>query len=101
MFPLEYPLFQELILDNKLCEVVVHLALNDAENYVCASATKCLTAMVRVDRLWNEELMDKDLVVSIISWIYLKSNFISKFDCIGLLELFLSEQNDWVAEWRE
>lgn len=62
----KYPLFQDLILDNKLCEVVVHLALNDAESYVCASATKCLTAMVRVDRLWNEELMDKDLVNKMI-----------------------------------
>lgn len=59
----EYPLFQDLILDNKLCELVIHLALNDAESYVCASATKCLTAMVQVDRLWNEELRDKDLVV--------------------------------------
>ncbi|KAK3931173.1 BRCA1-associated ATM activator 1 [Frankliniella fusca] len=62
----KYPLFQELILDNKLTEVVVHLALNDAENYVCASATKCLTAMVCVDRFWNEELTDKDLVNKMI-----------------------------------
>ncbi|XP_026271967.1 uncharacterized protein LOC113202106 isoform X4 [Frankliniella occidentalis] len=62
----KYPLFQELILDNKLTEVVVHLALNDAENYVCASATKCLTAMIRVDRFWNEELSDKDLVNKMI-----------------------------------
>jgi len=61
---LEFPAFQEHVLENELCPLVLVLAMDDSESYVRASAIKCLCAMVRVQRFWTDCLASQNLPVS-------------------------------------
>jgi hypothetical protein len=60
----EFPAFQEHVLENELCPLVLVLAMDDSESYVRASAIKCLCAMVRVQRFWTDCLASQDMPVS-------------------------------------
>lgn len=60
----EFPAFQEHVLENELCTLVLVLAMDDSESYVRASAIKCLCAMVRVQRFWTDCLASQNLPVS-------------------------------------
>lgn len=61
---IEFPAFQEHVLENELCPLVLVLAMDDSESYVRASAIKCLCAMVRVQRFWTDCLASQHLPVS-------------------------------------
>lgn len=63
LFSTEFPAFQQLILEHGICPVVVHLAKNDAESFVRASALNCLCPMVNVKVLWEQCLSSMDLMV--------------------------------------
>lgn len=63
---IEFPAFQQHILENGLCPVVVQVAQNDAEPYVRASALKCLSQMVHVTLLWEHYLSSMNLIVSVM-----------------------------------
>lgn len=62
---LEFPAFQKFLADFKMAQIVVQMAKNDQEAYVRASAFKCLYKMVLINDLWEKDLNNHDLIVSI------------------------------------
>lgn len=58
----KFPAFQQHILENGLCPVVVHLAKNDSEAFVRASALNSLCPMVNVKVIWEQCLSSMDLM---------------------------------------
>lgn len=63
MFAIES--YQRYILELGLCDAVVQMAMHDSESFVRASAIKNLGSMVRLQMLWNENLVGKNLMVHI------------------------------------
>lgn len=59
----EFPAFQEHILSNNLCSIVVEIAKNDSEFYVRASAWNCISQMIPVALFWNKCFSTLDLIV--------------------------------------
>lgn len=59
----EFPAFQEHILSNGLCSLVMEIAKNDGEYYVRASALKCISQMIPVNLFWEQCFSGLDLIV--------------------------------------
>lgn len=72
----EFPAFQEHILSNGLCPLVVDIAKNDSEYYVRASALNCISQMVPVNMFWEQCFSSLDLVVSIFLAFNTKKSYI-------------------------
>lgn len=74
----EFPAFQEHILSNGLCPLVVDIAKNDSEYYVRASALSCISQMVPVNMFWEQCFSALDLIVSYSSLKFTSKKTISK-----------------------
>lgn len=64
MVRLEFPAFQKMVLDARLCQLAVVLTTDDNESFVRASAIKSVTAMIKVPGFWNDCLEYEQLPVS-------------------------------------
>lgn len=62
-FPTEFPAFQQHIISNGLCPIVVQIAQHDAEFYVRASALACLCQMVQLNSYWEQCTSSENLTV--------------------------------------
>ena len=49
-----------------MCPIIMQIAKNDQEPYVRASALKCLSKMVMINIIWDNDLNNQDLMVSIL-----------------------------------
>ncbi|XP_055324880.1 uncharacterized protein LOC129579171 [Sitodiplosis mosellana] len=63
---IKFPAFQEHILSNGLCPLVVDIAKNDSEYYVRASALSCISQMVPVNMFWEQCFSSLDLITYLI-----------------------------------
>lgn len=61
----EFTAFQEHIVSNGLCRIIVQIAQNDAEPYTRASALACLSQMVLVDIYWETCLSSINIIVTL------------------------------------
>lgn len=60
---LEFPAFQEHILSNGLCPLVIEIAKADGEFYVRATALNCISKMIPVNLFWEQCFSTHDLIV--------------------------------------
>ncbi|KAI8129654.1 hypothetical protein FF38_13103 [Lucilia cuprina] len=58
----KFPAFQQFLHDYKMCPIVLQMAKNDQEPYVRASALKCLSKMVLINIIWDNDLNNQDLI---------------------------------------
>lgn len=63
----EYPAFQDFLLINQFPKVVVEIIKTDGDSYVRASALMFIATMVRINKVWEQQLSQVDLTVRIIS----------------------------------
>lgn len=61
----EYPAFQDFLLINQFPKVAVDIIKTDTESYVRASALTFVATMVRINKLWEQQLSQVDLTVRI------------------------------------
>lgn len=61
----EYPAFQKFLLTNQFPKVALEIVKTDGESYVRASALTFLATIVRINKLWDEQLSQLDLIVRI------------------------------------
>lgn len=59
----EFPAFQQHIISNGLCPIVVQIAQHDSEFYVRASALACLRQMVELNAYWEKCTSSVNLTV--------------------------------------
>lgn len=59
----EFPAFQNFLYEAKMCPIILQMAKNDQEAYVRASALKCLSKMVMINVIWENDLNNNDLLV--------------------------------------
>ncbi|XP_046751934.1 uncharacterized protein LOC124414869 isoform X2 [Diprion similis] len=57
----KYPAFQDLLLANQFPQLIVDIVTTDEIGYVRATAVKCLSTFVRLDKIWAEKLYHLDL----------------------------------------
>uniref|UniRef100_A0A1A9ZPU6 Uncharacterized protein n=1 Tax=Glossina pallidipes TaxID=7398 RepID=A0A1A9ZPU6_GLOPL len=58
----KFPAFQQFLHDFKLCSIVSDMLRNDSETYVRASALKCLSKMVAINVIWENNLNGHELI---------------------------------------
>ncbi|KAL9873266.1 LOW QUALITY PROTEIN: uncharacterized protein ACN2A1_014378 [Glossina fuscipes fuscipes] len=58
----KFPAFQQFLHDFKLCSIVSDMLRNDSETYVRASALKCLSKMVVINVIWENNLNGHELI---------------------------------------
>uniref|UniRef100_A0A1A9W9D7 Uncharacterized protein n=1 Tax=Glossina brevipalpis TaxID=37001 RepID=A0A1A9W9D7_9MUSC len=58
----KFPAFQQFLHDFKLCSIVSDMLRNDSETYVRASALKCLSKMVVINVIWENDLNGQELI---------------------------------------
>lgn len=61
----EYPAFQEFLLTNQFPKVAIEIVKTDGESYVRASALTFIATIVRINKLWDHQLSQLDLIVHI------------------------------------
>ncbi|XP_069697444.1 BRCA1-associated ATM activator 1 [Periplaneta americana] len=83
---IKFPAFQEHVLENELCPLVLVLAMDDTESYVRASAIKCLCSMVRVQRFWTDCLASQDLPSKMMVILQSESEGIVRREAAALLK---------------
>ncbi|XP_046406270.1 uncharacterized protein LOC124171171 [Ischnura elegans] len=81
----KFPVFQEMLLKHKLCEIAVKAGVIDSEPYVRASALACLTSMVQVSLLWAECLSTLDLPMIAINSLQEESEGLVRKEAANLL----------------
>lgn len=64
LFFVEFPSFQKIVLSSPFLSLVTEMCISDEENYVRASAIKCLQKMIKVSTFWYPHLEDKMLPVN-------------------------------------
>jgi len=62
-----YPAFQDFLLINQFPKVAVEIIKTDGESYVRASALTFIATMVRINKLWKQQLSQVDLIVCIFT----------------------------------
>lgn len=63
-FYIEFPSFQDILLQEKFATLIVNMSTDDPESKVRASALKCLQEMVQNSLLWSERLEEHEVPVS-------------------------------------
>ncbi|XP_012283609.1 uncharacterized protein LOC105701446 [Orussus abietinus] len=58
----KYPAFQDFLLVNRFLQLAIEVATNDTESYVRASALTFISTTVRINKLWDAELCQLDLL---------------------------------------
>ncbi|XP_071444768.1 BRCA1-associated ATM activator 1 [Hetaerina americana] len=81
----KFPVFQEMLLKNNLCELTVKVGIIDSEPYVRGSALACLTAMVQVTPLWNEGLSALGIPTIAVNILQEESEGLVRKEAAGLL----------------
>ncbi|KAJ9580213.1 hypothetical protein L9F63_004156, partial [Diploptera punctata] len=82
----KFPAFQDHVVENELCPLVLVLAMDDTESYVRASAIKCLCAMVRVQRFWTDCLASQNLPKKMMAILQDESEGIVRREAAALLK---------------
>ncbi|XP_055908741.1 uncharacterized protein LOC129943374 isoform X2 [Eupeodes corollae] len=82
---LKFPAFQLFILENNICPLVFDIVHNDEESYVRASGLKCLTQMVAVNLLWENTLINLNLIKYLLEMTNDESEGIVRKEAISCL----------------
>ncbi|XP_017036768.1 uncharacterized protein [Drosophila kikkawai] len=82
---IKFPAFQRFLIDSKIPPIVYEMAKNDSENYVRASAFKCLSQMVSINLLWENGLSQLDLVDHLLFVMYRENDDIVRSEAVVTL----------------
>ncbi|KAG5325356.1 BRAT1 protein, partial [Pseudoatta argentina] len=93
----KYPAFQDFLLINQFPTVAVEIIKTDNESYVRASALTFLATMVRINKLWELQLSQKNLTETAIHLLKDESEAIVRRDAVNLIkELYVHQK--WSKE---
>lgn len=62
----EYPAFQDLLLVDQFPKVTLEIAKMDGESYVRSSALTFIATIVRINKIWEQQLSQMDLTVCVL-----------------------------------
>lgn len=60
---LEYPAFQSHLVQYEMRSIVMTMIKNDTEHYVVSSGLVCLSEMVKIEALWENNTVNETLFV--------------------------------------
>lgn len=93
----KYPAFQNFLLSNQFPKVAVDIIKTDGESYVRASALTFVTTMVRINKLWEQQLSQIDLTETAIYLLKNESEAIVRREAVNLIkELYVHQK--WSKE---
>ncbi|KYN28360.1 PREDICTED: uncharacterized protein LOC108770504 [Trachymyrmex cornetzi] len=93
----KYPAFQDFLLINQFPTVAVEIIKTDNESYVRASALTFIATMVRINKLWELQLSQKNLTETAIYLLKDESEAIVRRDAVNLIkELYVHQK--WSKE---
>lgn len=93
----KYPAFQDFLLINQFPTVAVEIIKTDNESYVRASALTFIATMVRINKLWELQLSQKNLTETAIHLLKDESEAIVRRDAVNLIkELYVHQK--WSKE---
>ncbi|KYN37921.1 BRCA1-associated protein required for ATM activation protein 1 [Trachymyrmex septentrionalis] len=93
----KYPAFQDFLLINQFPKVAVEIIKTDNESYVRASALTFIATMVRINKLWELQLSQKNLTETAIYLLKDESEAIVRRDAVNLIkELYVHQK--WSKE---
>uniref|UniRef100_A0A1I8NWR9 Uncharacterized protein n=1 Tax=Stomoxys calcitrans TaxID=35570 RepID=A0A1I8NWR9_STOCA len=82
---IKFPAFQQFLYDYKMCPIILQMAKNDQEAYVRASALKCLSKMVMINVIWDNVLINSDLIEHLFHTLFHESEGIVRKEAIQTL----------------
>lgn len=86
----KYPAFQNFLLVHKFLPVAVNIFMTDGESYVRASALKFISNTIKINNLWNEELLNLNLPEKTIKLYRDESEAIVRREAVTLIkELYI------------
>lgn len=62
----KYPAYQDMLLETNLPSLIVAIAEGDSESYVRASAIRALSAMIKIKKLWDQNLNSHDIPSKVV-----------------------------------
>ncbi|XP_011877845.1 PREDICTED: uncharacterized protein LOC105567523 [Vollenhovia emeryi] len=93
----KYPAFQDFLLINQFPKVAVDIIKTDGESYVRASALTFVTTMIRINKLWQQQLSQVDLLETAIYLLKEESEAIVRREAVNLIkELYVYQK--WSKE---
>lgn len=92
-----YPAFQDFLLINQFPKVAIEIVKTDGESYVRASALTFIATIVRINKLWNQQLSQVDLTEMAIYLLENESEAIVRREAVNLIkELYVHQK--WSKE---
>ncbi|CAL1678631.1 unnamed protein product [Lasius platythorax] len=93
----KYPAFQDFLLTNQFPKVAVEIVKTDGESYVRASALTFIATIVRINKLWEQQLSQVDLTEMAIYLLENESEAIVRREAVNLIkELYVHQK--WSKE---
>ncbi|XP_012539663.1 uncharacterized protein LOC105838551 isoform X2 [Monomorium pharaonis] len=93
----KYPAFQDFLLLNQFPKVAVEIIKTESESYVRASALTFIATMVRINKLWEQQLSQVDLTETAIYLLKNESEAIVRREAVNLIkELYVHQK--WSKE---
>ncbi|XP_073839437.1 uncharacterized protein [Musca autumnalis] len=83
----KFPAFQNFLYEAKMCPIILQMAKHDQEAYVRASALKCLSKMVMINVIWENDLNNTDLIEHLFSVLFNESEGIVRKEAIKVLAI--------------
>uniref|UniRef100_T1PGU0 HEAT repeat protein n=1 Tax=Musca domestica TaxID=7370 RepID=T1PGU0_MUSDO len=81
----KFPAFQNFLYEAKMCPIILQMAKNDQEAYVRASALKCLSKMVMINVIWENDLNNNDLLEHLFTVLFNESEGIVRKEAVKTL----------------
>ncbi|EFN61120.1 HEAT repeat-containing protein C7orf27 [Camponotus floridanus] len=92
-----YPAFQDFLLINQFPKVAIEIVKTDGESYVRASALTFIATIVRINKLWHQQLSQVDLTEMAIYLLENESEAIVRREAVNLIkELYVHQK--WSKE---
>ncbi|XP_012230431.1 uncharacterized protein [Linepithema humile] len=93
----KYPAFQKFLLTNQFPKVAIEVVKTDGESYVRASALTFIATIVRINKLWDQQLSQLDLIETAICLLENESEAIVRREAVNLIkELYVHRK--WSKE---
>ncbi|XP_077274972.1 integrator complex assembly factor Brat1 [Temnothorax americanus] len=93
----KYPAFQDFLLINEFPKVAVDIIKTDDESYVRASALTFVATMIRINKLWEQQLSQVNLSETAIDLLRNESEAIVRREAVTLIKELYVHQN-WSKE---
>ncbi|XP_024883196.1 uncharacterized protein LOC112461955 [Temnothorax curvispinosus] len=93
----KYPAFQDFLLINEFPKVAVDIIKTDDESYVRASALTFVATMIRINKLWEQQLSQVNLSETAIDLLRNESEAIVRRETVTLIKELYVHQN-WSKE---